>query len=555
MKTLLLFFLALKSTKALVKHNDADSPFDFQMFENFELTKNVYVREAQIVAALRQIHSDLEDTKSTIKRVLTSAGAREVQDRMNELNTNYKRSLEQMQSWTAEDFPTFKDYAGALGGLIRLQFAYKWNLTELSENGNLQFSNVENGQDLSFGTFERLVPSDLAPLAQEAANKNYLSIAIDFAKEALRMVEKEPHSYNEIQLNMLKKLVKDLAQVNNKYLTKRKTFMDDDMLIKPFLVDDRLEKKDKQPKFVEKGQFEIDKWAKNVADEHFMTVCRTGQYLKSSAKNALKCRFLHHGNPYLKLGPFKEDQKSREPYAVIFHDILSETEMDFLIAESTPNLSRKRYTNDDISEGDPYEFKQGGNKVRIVHKTVQAWLKEVEFKNDSDTKFTIEYPLLWKLSAKIKLATQLDTVRRYSATPIQVTNYGLGGLCEAHYDPHGYLEGKDLPPSRQDLVMKGDMLGTFMAWLKDVGAGGGTAYLYPGHEGILMPEKGAAAFWYDLFANGYRDHTSNHGGCPVLKGSKWILNKWMYYFDNFQKFPCQLSETARYAEPSDSHYF
>ena len=50
-----------------------------------------------------------------------------------------------------------------------------------------------------------------------------------------------------------------------------------------------------------------------------------------------------------------------------------------------------------------------------------------------------------------------------------------------------------------------------------------------------MPVKGAASFWYDLTSEGYRDTTTQHGGCPVLKGSKWILNKWMYSFDNYEK--------------------
>ena len=46
-------------------------------------------------------------------------------------------------------------------------------------------------------------------------------------------------------------------------------------------------------------------------------------------------------------------------------------------------------------------------------------------------------------------------------------------------------------------------------------------------------------------------------GCPVLKGSKWILNKWMYSFDNFKKFPCSI--TGSYVEPMPPpnmlHYF
>ena len=63
-----------------------------------------------------------------------------------------------------------------------------------------------------------------------------------------------------------------------------------------------------------------------------------------------------------------------------------------------------------------------------------------------------------------------------------MTNYGLGGLCEQHIDPHGYLEGKALPPSRESLRRTGDMIGTFMAWLTDVGAGGGTSYTLQGME-------------------------------------------------------------------------
>ena len=76
-----------------------------------------------------------------------------------------------------------------------------------------------------------------------------------------------------------------------------------------------------------------------------------------------------------------------------------------------------------------------------------------------------------------------------------------------------------------------------------------------------MPEKGAASFWYDLTSEGYRDASSQHGGCPVLKGSKWILNKWMYSFDNFAKFPCYVKSIPKkrgglpFLQPATSHYF
>ena len=39
------------------------------------------------------------------------------------------------------------------------------------------------------------------------------------------------------------------------------------------------------------------------------------------------------------------------PYTVVFHDILSDLEINALISEAIPNLSRKRYNSADIAEG------------------------------------------------------------------------------------------------------------------------------------------------------------------------------------------------------------
>ena len=54
------------------------------------------------------------------------------------------------------------------------------------------------------------------------------------------------------------------------------------------------------------------------------------------------CRLLHHVNPYLKLGPFKEEQISVKPYSVIFKDIVNEKEMEYLKTTAMPQLSRNR---------------------------------------------------------------------------------------------------------------------------------------------------------------------------------------------------------------------
>ena len=102
-----------------------------------------------------------------------------------------------------------------------------------------------------------------------------------------------------------------------------------------------------------------------------------------------------------------------------------------------------------------HEYESAG-KRKVIHKTVQAWLREATWPQMIDEyvgkNYTeIQYPIFWKLIKKIGLATQLETQSHYSSTPIQVTNYGLGGLCETHIDPHGYLEGATIPPSREYL--------------------------------------------------------------------------------------------------------
>ena len=74
---------------------------------------------------------------------------------------------------------------------------------------------------------------------------------------------------------------------------------------------------------------------------------------------------------------------------------------------------------------------------------------------------------------------------------------------------------------------------------------------------ILVHHKfiGAAAFWYDLLSDGIRDQMTLHAGCPILKGTKWILNKWIYMYDNFQNFPCGPGRNMRFQPPSKQHYF
>ena len=296
----------------------------------------------------------------------------------------------------------------------------------------------------------------------------------------------------------------------------------------------------------------LDKNNQMVKDAVFRTTCSQGYFSKRKKNNINYCKFVHHHDSYLRLGPFKVEVARLYPYVSVIHDLLSIKEISWLIDESKPKLSSSRdtiqYQNDEL---------EGATK--IIEKTVQTWMQEIniqrsnvsyELLRPSKSQVSIKHPILFDLTKKIKLATQLEVKYPTSSTMTQVTNYGLAGLCEIHNDPYGYIEGNKLGPGHEDLIDRGDIFGTFMAWLNDIDGGGGTVFSHPGHEMLVKPTKGSVAFWHSLDRKGHRQITADHGGCPVIKGSKWILNRWLYYFDNFRDHSCGMKENELFPPPT-----
>jgi hypothetical protein len=44
----------------------------------------------------------------------------------------------------------------------------------------------------------------------------------------------------------------------------------------------------------------------------------------------------------------------------------------------------------------------------------------------------------------------------------------------------------------------------------------------------VKPSKGRAVLFYSQYPNGVQDRTVLHGGCPVLNGTKWAANLWVW---------------------------
>ncbi len=263
-------------------------------------------------------------------------------------------------------------------------------------------------------------------------------------------------------------------------------------------------------------------------------------------------------------------------YPVFSQEFFHEKEREFLIEYSTPRLSLTRvrdpynllvqrgYNTTEEKQAMEEGKMQKKKRTKIIHKSVQTWIPDIRYEKYYDNLHEVEdndnyevlQPVLFKLSKRLELASGLNVTAKYASTEYQTTNYGLGGLCEIHFDPGGYIEGIAIPdhdPAFKRLLKQGDMIATFMGWLEDVPAGGATAFCAPLFENLVWPTKGAVGFWFDVDRKGHRDQRTLHGGCPIIKGSKWILNKWLYFYDQFEKLPCALGSEEK-QRPFRQHY-
>lgn len=216
------------------------------------------------------------------------------------------------------------------------------------------------------------------------------------------------------------------------------------------------------------------------------------------------------GDPRLILGPLKLEVLSLTPRVVIFVDFLTASEADYIQEAGRTGLER----------GSIYDWENpdGITSSKRISKVSWLW--------DADHLF------LAPLARRISLAAGLSLE---SAEPFQVANYGLGG----HYTPHDDANSFDQVSDEWDM-RDGNRVATMLLYLSDVSLGGATAFV--NLQLAVKPRRGSALFWYDLapysgsdgpihFSFWHQmkavDNRTNHVGCPVLWGTKWIATKWI----------------------------
>lgn len=244
-----------------------------------------------------------------------------------------------------------------------------------------------------------------------------------------------------------------------------------------------------------KPRSERDNWHRTSSFQNYERLCRGEvRNLTEWEQSKMVCWY-YNDPPRLKLKPAKFERVFVKPEIIIFRDILTEPEMAKIKELASPRLRRATI-----------QHPVTGNLEYAAYRISKSgWLKDTD------------HELIRRVSRRIEDVTGLtmDT-----AEELQIVNYGIAG----HYEPHF-----DFARDHEDKFTSlgtGNRIATFLAYMSNVEAGGGTVFTQVGTT--LFPSKGDAAFWWNLKRSGNGDESTRHAGCPVLVGQKWVANKWIH---------------------------
>ncbi|XP_046673033.1 prolyl 4-hydroxylase subunit alpha-2-like isoform X4 [Homalodisca vitripennis] len=400
-----------------------------------------------------------------------------------------------------QDMQTFnEDTQGAIRGLTRLQKVYELDTDQLSDGW------VANSQ-----AFSKLNAADCVEVAQFLSQRHEFVLATTWLRAAQRRVNQENDTtVSQNQLASMLYTYSTLAMCEQADLSPglHHSLLSYDPSYTPDADTAKL------------FRFTLDqncswydstlKWDKtDMAEENhkkFNTMCRG----EPKGPKGLKCHYVHYHRPELLLAPFKLEEILISPPIVLVHQAISESEIEDLKNASLNKLSDcQTMHNATLSKTSTYRTCDKG------------WV------DDSAT------PTAARITRRIG---QLANLGMTHSEQHQVACYGLGGEYKLHKDA---LQGTSLSETNR----QGQRIATVMLYLNNVTRGGYT--VFPLLKVAVAPIKGSAVYWYNILHDSKDDDRSLHGGCPVLLGSKWVLNKWIREGgQEFQSLHC----------PSDKHF-
>ncbi|CAB3401442.1 unnamed protein product [Caenorhabditis bovis] len=404
-------------------------------------------------------------------------------------------------------YPTSEDLAGSAMGLLRLQDTYRLDAKDLAdgkiyqEQGNYTFS-----------------ARDCFEIAKAAYNEHDFYHTVMWMQEAQRRLgqEDEPTAdlddileylafalYKQGNLKHALKLTEELFKRNpNHPRAKGNVKWYEDLLEQEGVR--RSDMRKNLPPIVNRRP---DSVLGNEERTMYEALCRNEVPVSVKDVSKLYC-YYKRDRPFLVYAPIKVEIKRFKPLAVLFKDVISDSEIEVIQELAKPKLARAT-VHDSAT----------GKLVTATYRiSKSAWLKGWE------------HEVVERVNKRIDMMTNLEME---TAEELQIANYGIGG----HYDPHFDHAKKEESKSFESLGT-GNRIATVLFYMSQPKYGGGTVFTEV--KTTNLPTRNDALFWYNLHRQGDGNVDTRHAACPVLVGIKWVSNKWIHEKGNEFRRPCGL---------------
>uniref|UniRef100_A0A671P4R2 Zgc:152670 n=1 Tax=Sinocyclocheilus anshuiensis TaxID=1608454 RepID=A0A671P4R2_9TELE len=183
-------------------------------------------------------------------------------------------------------------------------------------------------------------------------------------------------------------------------------------------------------------------------------------------------------------------------------------------------------------------YSTGGENPRLTYAPVK---EEVEWDEPGIIRYhdiisDREIAILKNISRPLE---DKPVVSHFNQRIADITGLSMKSAEDLHVRSQQHIFSLLLKLNKLQTDDENERIATFLIYMSDVEIGGAT--VFPQVGVALKPKKGSAVFWYNLRKNGNVDWYTEHAGCPVLRGNKWVANKWIHEFGQEFRRRCSLS--------------
>lgn len=369
-----------------------------------EMEKNIVKLKENLVRRKTE-HDQMK--QNTVDYVLNPLNAylliKSLSADVSQMKKDFKELTYEFDKRTEKARLSFSDFEGAIDGLIRLQETYTLDSAELANgiiNGK-KFREKLSANDLFMIGLRLIYYSQIKPkLARE-----YLELAFERNQETKEMsniviLQSIIAYYNKSSIH--EKVLETIERIL-KYDPGNQMYENMKVDVELKMIFDENPKSDDEE---EEEEPRNGSWSQRKEFLYFSKSC-SGIWTQTIQElSKLHCRY-GSNSLFSKIAPFKIEEANLDPYIVLYHDVISDFEIDVLKKLSRPEFKRAEV------------MKMNASRVASLRVAKVAWHSDMV------------HPVLRKLSLRTEDMTGLHLK---SAEQWQVQNYGIGGHYAPHYD-------------------------------------------------------------------------------------------------------------------------